>query len=61
MWRTIENTLRDLKELDPKTDITDNFLRVLVRDKKVKVMNSGTKAYIDFNSLLEYFNNPQVA
>lgn len=54
--RTIENALKELKLLDPQTDITDWFIRCLVRDNKIHYINSGKKIWLDLDNLIEYFN-----
>ena len=54
--RTIENALKELKALDPNTDITTNAIRIFARDNKIKYVNTGKKIYVNFDSLLDFLN-----
>ena len=54
--RTIENALKELKALDPKTDITTNAIRTFARDGLIKSVNTGKKIYVNFDSLLIFLS-----
>lgn len=54
MYRSIKDCYDLLKKSDNDTAITPYFLRCLAKQKRVKIMNSGNKVLIDFNSLQEY-------
>lgn len=54
--RTIVECAKLIKELDPQTGITEFFIRCLVKDNKVNHVMVNTKALVDFDNLLEFFN-----
>ena len=58
--RSIEKAYKEYKELDPNTDITEWFIRVLVRDNKIYTINTGRKCLLDLNSLVAYINGDVV-
>lgn len=52
--RTIEEAIKEIKSLDPKTAITKNYLRTLVVTGKIPVIKAGRKNLINMDSLNEY-------
>lgn len=54
MYRSIKECYDLLKKSDNDTAITPYFLRNLAKRKCIKIMSSGNKVLIDFNSLQEY-------
>ena len=55
--RTINETIKQIKEEDPNTSITYNFIRCLCRDNKIKYVKCGNKILINYDYLIEYLNN----
>ena len=56
--RTINAAARDLKQLDPRTAVSAATIRRLVRQGCIPCIYSGTRAYINYDKLLEYLDNP---
>ena len=56
--RTIEGCITEFKKIYPDTEVKKNFVRNLVLNKKVASTRAGTKYLVNFDSLLEYLNNP---
>lgn len=54
MYRTINETLKIIKESDKETAITLYYLRTLCKSGEIHVLNAGGKFLIDVNSLSEY-------
>lgn len=54
--RTVVECAKLIKELDPQTAITEFFIRCLIKDNKVNHVMVNTKALVDFDNLLEFFN-----
>ncbi len=52
--RTIIQVVEYLKEEDPKSCISEHYLRQLVKQNKVPVFYAGRKALINLDKLLEY-------
>ena len=55
--RTINESLQLIKEMDPHTAITYNFIRNLVKGNVVWHFQSGNRTIINFDDLLEVINN----
>lgn len=51
---TIKECLEEIKTVDPKTSITEWFIRSLCKNKQIIYYLSGNKSLVDFNSLVEY-------
>ena len=56
--RTINGAARELKQRDPDTIMGASAIRRLVRRGCIPCVYSGTRAYINFDRLLEYLENP---
>lgn len=54
--RTIKDTVIELKQLDPKTAVTEYAVRQLVITDKIAYVKVGNKYLVNFDSLLEYFS-----
>ncbi len=56
--RTIPATHKLLKEIDPQTEVSQHFIRQLVLQGLVKYCMTGNKYLINFDNLMDYFENP---
>lgn len=54
--RTINESLNLIKETDPNSAITYNFIRQLVKGNRVRNFQSGNRTIINFDDLLEVIN-----
>lgn len=57
-WRTIDNAYADLKETDPDTCISKNYLRRLVKCDFIKNRKNGKRIYVELNDMYEILKNP---
>lgn len=57
--RTINAAARELKQLDPGTAMSSSAIRKLVKGGAIPCIYSGTRAYLNFDSLLSYLHNPE--
>lgn len=55
--RTINESLALIKEADPDSAITYNFIRKLVREDKVRYFLSGKKIILNFDDLMGILTN----
>lgn len=55
--RTIDNTIIELKKLDPDTALTGWALRQLVKEGKIPCMLVGSKQLITVESVERYVNS----
>ena len=53
-FRTIKETMEELKVLDPSTALTIYHIRCLCSENKIKTITTGKKILVDFESLLNY-------
>lgn len=53
-YRTINATVKELKEIDPNTCISTYFIRCLCNSKKVLSLTAGNKVLVNFDDLLNY-------
>lgn len=53
-YRTINATIKELKEIDPNTCISTYFIRCLCSSKKVISLTAGNKVLVNFDDLLNY-------
>ena len=58
--KTVGNCLIEIKALDPKTDISEYFIRGLCLSGQVKHFKSGTKVYVNYDDLLRFLNFGEV-
>lgn len=56
--RTIDGCVLELKQIDPGSQISRNFVRNLVITGKVAHTKAGSKYLINFDSLIAYLQNP---
>ena len=54
--RTIQQCLMEIKSLDNNTAVTENFIRSLCKNGKVKHFKSGNKYLVNLDNLLNYLN-----
>ena len=52
--RLLDETIQEIKEIDPHTAVTKNFIRQLVLENKIPCMMVGRKRLINFDELLKY-------
>ena len=55
-YRSVQQCLAYIKELDADTAVTENFIRTLCRSGKVLYYPSGNKSLVSLDSLLAYLN-----
>ena len=55
-YRTINATVKELKELDPNTCLSTYFIRCLCSSKKVISLTAGNKVLVNFDDLLNYLH-----
>ena len=55
-FRTIKETMNELKVLDKDTALSLYFIRTLCGENKIKYKTAGKKILIDFDDLLEYLS-----
>jgi len=53
-WRSIEQSLDEIKKLDPETAITVFLIRKLCKNKHIHTQMAGTKYLVDLDNLFEY-------
>lgn len=53
-YRTINATIKELKEIDPNTCLSSYFIRCLCNSKKVLSLTAGNKVLVNFDDLLNY-------
>ena len=53
-YRTINATIKELKEIDPDTCLSTYFIRCLCSSKKVLSLTAGNKILVNFDDLLNY-------
>lgn len=51
--RTAPKIVAEIKALDPGTEVTEHYVRQLVRDGAVPVVWAGSKALINLDDVLE--------
>lgn len=53
--RSIRETARIFKEMDPNTQITEKTLRIMIAEGTIPVVKTGVKYLINVDVLLEMF------
>lgn len=53
--RTLDKAYNEIRDLDPHTDISKHFLRVLGIDGSIKTVMCGKKRLFDMDSVYKYF------
>ena len=61
--RTAPEAIKEIKELDPRSCLTLNAIRSMMRTGKIRVTYSGTKRLINLDLLIEhlYKDNTELA
>lgn len=54
--RTINEAINLIKETDPNSAITYNFIKQLVKGNKVRNFQSGNRTIINFDDLIKLIN-----
>lgn len=54
--RTINEAINLIKETDPNSAITYNFIKQLVKGNRVRNFQSGNRTIINFDDLIELIN-----
>ncbi len=52
--RLVDQAYEELKQLDPNTAISKNFIRKLTKSGKIRTVQVGRRTLLSFDSLLEY-------
>lgn len=50
--RTAANIVAEIKALDPATDVTEYWVRGLIRDKVVPIVRAGCKCLVNLDDVL---------
>ena len=56
--RSIRDTARLFKEMDPDTEITECTLRKMIAQGSIPAFKTGTKYLVNVDLLLDMFGNP---
>lgn len=56
--RLAREIVEELKELDPKTSVTESGIRRLVKEGKLRSVKVGNKSLINLDQCIDYFNEP---
>ena len=59
--RTAEGVIAELKEQDPNTGITLNFVRGLILSGEIPVVQAGRKKLVNVDLLMDYLSNQGTA
>lgn len=54
--RTIPEAFAEIKSLDEKSSLTQNAIRLLCKQGKIRFVMIGTKYLIDLDNLIEFLN-----
>lgn len=54
--RTIKEAIKEIKDYDSKTALTERGLRRLVKENKIPAVDIGNKALIDMENLYAYLS-----
>lgn len=58
--RFVQQALDELKKEDPNTNVTEHYLRQLVKSGAVPTVTVGrNRKLLNYDKLLEYLENPQ--
>lgn len=55
--RTITSAYKEIKELDPNSALTQNQLRVMVKNGDISYAKAGRTILINLDTLLDYLNS----
>lgn len=56
--RSIRDTARIFKEMDPHTEMTESTIRTMISEGTIPVFKTGNKFLINIDTLLEMFSTP---
>ncbi len=56
--RSVRETAKFFKEMDPQTEITECTLRNMISEGTIPVFKTGSKYLINVDILLDMFNTP---
>lgn len=59
--RSIRETARMFKEMDPDTQITEKALRNMIAEGSIPYVKTGVKFLLNVDLLLDMFGNPGVS
>lgn len=55
--RTAEKVLAEIKQVDPDTEVTLNYIRALIRTEAVPVVRCGRKKLVNVDAIMELLAN----
>lgn len=58
--RSASQAIKEIKRIDPETRIREHHIRAMMRAKKVTVIHSGERQFVDLDELLEYCSRADV-
>lgn len=58
--RSVVQAVKELKELDPNTSVTESYIRRLVKQGKIKSYDIGRNILINFDYLCDFLNDPEI-
>ena len=56
--RTVRQAYLDIKEADPKSNVSERLIRDIINDNRIPVITQGTKKLINLDMLEAYLDNP---
>lgn len=56
--RSIRDTAKFFKEMDPNTELTEATIRKMIAEGTIPAMKTGTKYLVNVDLLLDMFGNP---
>ena len=59
--RSIRDTAKYFKDLDPNTEITEHTLRKMIAEGTIPAVKTGIKYLINLDQLLAMFGSPDVS
>ena len=57
--RSIRDTAKYFKEMDPETEITEHTLRKMIAEGTIPAVKTGIKYLINLDQLLALFGSPE--
>ena len=57
--RVLKEAAAEIKQIDPESAVTTNFIRKLALQGKIKTAMAGRKRLINLDSLLDYLANQE--
>ncbi len=58
--RTAAQAYQELKQVDPKSCITERQIRELMKSGKIPVVKVGNRIQVNSDILIDYFANPAI-